>query len=192
MADRLKHLSNLLILSLMKYDFIPGIVGGSEWRDLARRKPFVIVENASPEPVEVTFERTAGQFGVVDLRHNAGLRHPLGELAVIRQNDQPFGSEIESPDRIDALFDAILHIFEDRGPAFRIARSGHHVLGLVQKDINMTGAEMDLFPVDLDDVEFAVRFAAELGDFVSVHRDAPLLDQLFSLPARSDARMSKD
>ena len=105
---------------------------------------------------------------------------------------KPFGSEIESSDRIDALFDAMLHVFDDGWPAFRVARRGHHILRLIEKDVNVTCAEMDLLPVDFDDVVFGIGFCAELGDRVSVHRDAPLLDHLFSLPARGNTRMGKD
>ena len=103
-----------------------------------------------------------------------GMRQRGGEVAVVGENQQPFGIEVEPSDGIHVLADAFQQI-ENRGPVFGI-RSGRHVTArLVEKKIAVLLRALDTALIDANVVDVGVGFRAELGDGGAVDRDASLL-----------------
>jgi hypothetical protein len=101
------------------------------------------------------------------------MRDLEGEVAVVGQEDQPFGVKIETAHGIDPLADAFDQI--DHGPAaLRVFDRGHHFLRLVEKDVAMGLGAGDELPVDFDVIARSVGFRSELGDDAAVHRDPSL------------------
>src|SRR5262249_11571904 len=192
MSNGLKHSADLLISALMQRDSKPRILAAFQLDDFASRKPFVVDIRASPKSIEVTRAGHAGNFDMVDLWNNPRFRHGLRELAIVGENDQPLGTKVEAPDRVDTLFDFPFDILYDGWPTFRIARCGHNILGLVQQDINVPLCRSQFLDVYLDDIFNSVRLRTKFGDNVPVHTDSACRDHFLSVAAGGDTRVSQD
>src|SRR5262245_29041305 len=131
MAYSLKHPPDLLVPALMQRHFIPGIFAALQKPDSRRRQTFIVNVRSASKPLEIAFRWMAGNFHVIDLRYDSGFGHELRELAVVGENNQSFGTEIQASDRINSLLDFALYIIENRWTILRIDRSRHHVFGLV-------------------------------------------------------------
>ena len=86
-----------------------------------------------------------------------------GEIAVVGENEQPFGVEIEPADRIDVLPHAFQEI-ENGGPVLGVRSRGDIAARLVEKKIAMLLRPFDAALVDANVVDIGIGFRAELGD----------------------------
>src|SRR5262245_27451431 len=136
MAYRLKHVTDLLIPSLMKRDGKPRIISSLQQLDLRRRQAFVVIEDSAPQTIDITLERLPGDFDVVNLGDNAGTRHQFRELAVVGEDQQAFGRKVQATYGIKTFLNGVLEVIQNGWPTFRIACRGHDVFRLVEKDVN--------------------------------------------------------
>jgi hypothetical protein len=120
----------------------------------------------------------------------SGVRQLRSKLSVVRQEQQPFGVVIETPDRIDILADT--DEIDHRPTPLRVGTCRDDAGRLVQQDVAMTLRLAEPPAVDLDVVGRRIGLDAHFPDRVAVHRDAPFLDQLLSGAARCDSSLRQD
>src|SRR6185437_713206 len=84
---------------------------------------------------ERLFAGAAGDLGPICLgERGAGAQDFVGELAVVGEQQEPFGVEIEAADGVEALVNAA-QVVLDAGAAFGIVERGHHALGFVKEQV---------------------------------------------------------
>ena len=107
------------------------------------------------------------------------------QFPVVRQQDQPRAVVIQSAHRKDPRFQAFQQIHH-RLPPLRITRCTHHIVGLVEREVNQLGSftAFQQMTIYLDVVMVRVSFGAEFGDHFAVQGDAAFGDQFFSFAAR--------
>ena len=92
----------------------------------------------------------------VDLRHaERRMREHVGELAVVREHEQPAGVGIQSPDVVEALR-PVLDESAQIGPAALVAHRADHAAGLVEHDVALGLVELDGGAVDVDQVGLGI------------------------------------
>src|SRR5688572_8138888 len=126
----------------MKSRLVPRIVSLGKRRNFARSKSLAIEVNTPSQLREKWFFGFARDLYVINLGDYARFRHPLRELAIIGQNQQSFGSEVQATNGIDTLFN-VVHILHDRGAILRITRGGHHISGLVEQNVDEVGRRLN-------------------------------------------------
>ena len=128
----LEHAAHLAVLALAQGQGQPDIV--------ALEPVDAGLDRAVGDAVDGDPLRQGAQLAVVDLAERAHpvaaqpaggrqLQPPL-ERTVVGEQEQPFRADVEPADRHQArqpLGQGVV----DRGPPFRVARGGHHALGLV-------------------------------------------------------------
>ena len=105
MTDHIEHASNLLIATLMENHLEPGIGSGLvNFCDLGRSCLSAIVEyHAASDPLDRGFRRQALHFRFVNLFHAiARSGDEVGEIAIIRQQQETFSIEIQAADGMKA------------------------------------------------------------------------------------------
>src|SRR5262249_34179735 len=100
-----------------------------------------------------------------------------GEVAVIGQNQQTFGVEVESADRIHVLADISQEINHGRA-ALRIRARRDVSFRLVPQEIPMPFWPRDPSSVHSDVVARGIRLRAELANRRAIYRDATFEHQL--------------
>ena len=85
-----------------------------------------------------------------------------GQVAIVGQQQQPFGFEVEAADGVDVLADA--DKIDDRRPLLRIGSRGDVSARLVQQQVAMMFRQLDAPAVHADVVSRRVGFRAELAD----------------------------
>ena len=109
----------------------------------------------------------------------AGMREPVGQFAVVGQQDQPFAVQVEPSDREEPHVVAGHHVDNSR-PAGRVAIGRNHAVRLVDGVVDELWAgqfdtiEANLLPLGID-------FGTQLGDHLRVDLDSPGPDQLLAL-----------
>ena len=92
---------------------------------------------------------TSASYGAIELV--ARMRHALGEIAVVGQDDQALGVEVEAADRIEVAADTGARDQVDDGRApLRIRSGADDAAGLVQEQVAATGRGLQAASVDLD------------------------------------------
>ena len=77
------------------------------------------------------------------------MRHALGEVAVVGQDDQPFGVVVEPADRIEVALDAGARQQIDHGrPPLRIGARAHHAGRLVHEQVAPLGRPLEAPAID--------------------------------------------
>ena len=182
MTDGFEHALHLMFSSLMDRHFQPGIaLRPTDLLHLRRSRQAIFQFNAPlqcPDFGIVEYTLDLDQIRFLDMVPWVEKR--LGEVPVIRQQHESFTIEIQAADRKYAHRHAAQKIFHGRA-AFGILKRGHHVLRLVQQniDIGLCGAQM--LAVDFDMVAVRIDLRAEFSDHAAVDRDAAGRDQFFSL-----------
>jgi hypothetical protein len=113
------------------------------------------------------------------------------QLAVVGQQQQPLGFEVEPADRIDVLLDAAEQV-HDRRTLMRVRSSGDIAAWLIQQDIPMPLRQLDAPAVDPDVVLRRVRLRPQLAECRAVDGDPSLADQLFRGTAGGDAGLRQN
>ena len=92
------------------------------------------------------------------------MRHALGELAVVREDDQALGVVVEPADRIEVALDAgARQQIDHRRPALRVRPRADHAARLVNQQVPALG-RLEPAAVDLDLVAIRIGLGAELRD----------------------------
>ncbi len=114
------------------------------------------------------------------------MRQARGEVAVVGEQEQAFGVEVEAPDGIHVL----AHAFEQREhgrPPLRIGSRGDEALRLVEQDIARL-LRLDPPPIHAHIILLGIGLHARIEHGLPVHAHAPLAHKLLGRPARRYAR----
>src|SRR5262249_43266684 len=101
--DQLEHATHLLVASLMKQDFVPRIrLRLVKLFDPCGRSARAVLErDAASQSLDPTVSRHAFDFDFVNfLDAIASGCDEISEVAVIREQQETFGVEVEPPDRM--------------------------------------------------------------------------------------------
>src|SRR5262245_24835015 len=101
MADVVEHLSDLLIAAFVERDFIPRVRLAlfhqpyHSWRG-----SFAINRHAAFERPDLMLARLSLHLDFINLRRPLRAGDEVSEIAVVGEQQQPFGVEIQPPDRM--------------------------------------------------------------------------------------------
>jgi hypothetical protein len=156
--------------------------------DFDRRGPAILEHDAAPPDVEYVVTHVAVHRHLVNLGVAvAWVRQPLGQLAIVGEQNQAFAVGIQPSDRVQVAFYG--HQIAHRIAiilALR-ARGRHDLAWLVEHNVYALGRGVDAFAVDAHIVDRRVGFVAE-DRLLAVDRDASLFDQGLGFPAGCDPR----
>src|SRR5438105_12150181 len=114
----------------------------------------------------------AGDADKVRLFHSiARMRNPVGELTIVRDEDQSLARSIEPPDCEDALLRG--HEVDDPRPSTGIAIGRYNAGRLIHREIKTLGGAQR-FAIDADFLPGWIDARAQLGDHLAIHFDASL------------------
>ena len=103
------------------------------------------------------------------------MRQPCGEIAVAREQQQPFGVVVEPADRIDVVADAARgEQIDHRRPMLWIRAAGDVAARLVEEDVQVRLRPRQPPAVNPDFVGGGIGFRSKLGDGLAVDRHAAL------------------
>ena len=125
------------------------------------------------------------QVGLGDLVGRVG--QPVGQLAVVGQQQQALGGDVKAPDVEEPFALVVADVVADARPAFGVLHGGHHALGLVEHHVDQRVIELDAQAVHVDDGGLGIDAYTELGDDLAVDLNAALGDHLFADAAGGDA-----
>ena len=126
----------------------------------------------------------AGHERAIELLHAvAGMRQPVGQVAVVGQDHQPGAILVEPADGVDPLGNLGEQV-DDARTARRVEVGRNVALGLVDGVIDHR-LELDRLAVDRDPGSRGIDPRAELADDLAVDGDAPLEDELLTAAARA-------
>jgi hypothetical protein len=119
------------------------------------------------------------------------VREHGGEIAVVGEQEESLGVEVETSDRVDVLANAADEI-HDRASPLRIGARGHVSRRLVQQDVAQALGPLDAPSVHADVIARRIGFRAHLEDRRAIHRHTAFGNQPFGRAPRRDARVRKD
>ena len=185
MTDRLAEAPHVVPPSLVHRDLEPGL-GGQRLEYPGARGGGPAVRQAHPATQAHERQRvgSAPHLGVVDPGDLLPrMEKPVGERAVVREEEESGRVEIEAPDGVQALRDAPEET-PHRRPALGVAERAHHDARLVEhQGAGRTGAR-EAGAVDGDRVAERIGARPELVHHGAVQRDAARPDELLRLPPR--------
>jgi hypothetical protein len=183
MANRLAHSSNLAIPTLVNDDAKDPI---GRLGNLGRRRQLTVEKHPLAESAKCASRYpSARDFGnVLLLDTSTGVRDPLSESSVIREQEQPLGVIVESPHRKDSRFSR--NQIQHRRSSLRIIGSRHDTRWLVQQVIHEAGTNADFDSIDFDRIGLHLDSPAQFCD-LSVDVHSSLSDHLFTRPPRTEA-----
>ncbi len=128
----------------------------------------------------------------IDLLHlMRWVRHQLGELAVVGENQQAGCVNIQTANRVQKRVN-VPNQFQDRVLRVRV-RPGARIAGrLVEKDVELLRRGADRLAVKGDRVPVRVGLCAEFAYDLAVYGDSTASDQSFALTTRPDACGGED
>ena len=143
--------------------------------------------DAAAKNVELGLGGLAGDFDQVSFFHaGGGFGEPVGQFAVVGDDEQPLAHVVEAANGVEAL----LHLLEElhhRGPALGVFDRGDKAAGLVEDEVAMALGALQQLAVDADVVAAGVGFGAQHGDDFAVDLDAALLDHRLGAAAAGNA-----
>ncbi len=188
-TDRVAHLSHLTVSSFANRD---DQVAGTGDLHVRRLCAAILDRHTLRQPIDVVAIGFAEHPHVVHARDAvARMRETRGEIAVVGEQEQTFGVEVEPPDRIYVFADAAQKIDHGRTP-LRIGSRRHVPARLVEQQVAVMFRDFHTPAVDADVVARRVGFRAELADCLAVDGDASLEHQLLARAARGDARLREN
>ena len=179
MAHRLDHPLHLMFPSFVNRDLKPRIaLRLADLIHLRRRREAVFQLDASFKGFDFRIVEHALDLDQIGFRDMvARMEQGLGQIAVIRQQHEPFAVEIQTADRKYAHADPVQEVLHRRA-SLRIIQRGHDVLGLVEDHIHVGLCSPQMFPIDFDMVASGIDFGAEFLYHATIDRHAPGRDQL--------------
>ena len=104
MTDQLKHPSHLLVTSLVQQHFVPCVgLRLVQLRDLCGRRACAVFErDSASQSFDTAVSRHAFNFDFIDfLDAVASGGYVVCEVAIVREQQQSFGVEVETSDGMD-------------------------------------------------------------------------------------------
>jgi len=161
-----------------------------EQADLLGHDAATINDDPRPDAGQLMRIRPGAGEDVVLLGQTiAGVHHPIGDIAVVREEQQAFSVAVQPADRKDAL--GYVDQIHDRPAATLVVHRRDIATRLVQDQIaeRLRGEQL---AVHADIVTDRISPGAKLGHDRAVDRDTAFANQLFSRPAGRDAARRKD
>ena len=140
-ADRVEHAAYLLVSPLPEHDLEPGVrLRLVQLLDFSRGGVRAIVEpDSAPQARDLFLRRHALDLHLVDLPHVVARRRDVvRQLAVVGQNEQPFGVEVESAHGVQTP-ERLRHEFRDERAAFGVGECREVAARLVEQDVGRAG-----------------------------------------------------
>jgi len=177
-ADCIHHPPNEVVQSLMHDDFDDQtFIRFTNDADLLRNDALAFDHDSIPQALQGVIGRPGECKNLIFLvEFIAWMHHTIGDITVIRQEQQSFGIAIEPPDRIDTLWNRheIHHC-----PSITLILDGCDVAPrFVHEDVART-LRLENFAVDFDDRSNRIGFRTKFGDDQAVDTDSTSLDQIF-------------
>ena len=188
-ADGLEHLAHLPIPPFRYRDAQRGVFIVACRRDLHERalRAASVDGDASREAFDVACVRDAEHAHLVDTWHFVTwMRKSGGKFAVVGQQQQTLGVEVEPAHGVDVLADAREQL-HDRGTTLWVGPGGDVPFGFVQEKIAVSFDALDPAPVDANVVSNRIGFRSELAHRGTVDGHAPFEHQLLGGASRRDA-----
>ena len=191
-AAGLAHATDLLVPALAQGDLEPGLaVLVAEEVDVGGGRLAVLEGDAVGPVREVVLGHHAAGLDHVRLGDAAArVEQAVGEVAVVGDQEDAAGGEVEPAHRVEAGAGAVQQAHH-RGATLGIGEGGDHAAGLVEHQV-ARGLGDEAAAVDLDDVDAQVGPGTQLADHLAVHADAPGQDELLAGAPRGDARSGND
>ncbi len=112
------------------------------------------------------------------------MSEPLGEVSVVRQEQQALAVHVETTNRIHPGLSR--HGPNDGGTLLRIRRGTHHSYRLVEQVVDQLRVHRQRNPIDGHSGRHSVDLLAQMGR-TSVYCDAALTNQILCRPSRGNA-----
>jgi hypothetical protein len=162
----------------------------AEKANLLRHDPPAVDHDPLANPLELLRRRPGPGQDVIFLRQPVPrMHHPVGNIAVVAEQQQSLGVAIEAANRIDALGD-VDQIHHSPTPPF-VADGGDVAGRLVQDHVSKWLGPENLV-VDSDLIATGVGSGAEFGHDLPVDLDPAFANQVFGCPARGYPARSED
>ena len=191
MADRLHQAADLVVLPLVQGQLQPGVVLGLEQADAVRGQPLPFHAHARGQPRQRLLAGDVAHLGLVHPRHLvARVGDALGEVAVVGEDDEALGADVEAADREQPGHRG--HQAHHGGTALRIVARRDHAPRLVEEEVDRLRGGSDAHAVHADVVGGDVRLRSQLADGLAVHGDAAVGHHLLGRAPRRDARPGQD
>lgn len=174
-ADLFEHPSHDPVTPLVNHDPDDrSVFGVLDRADDLRLRPLAVDDDATAQPVQRGGRRMPVEQRLVFLIDLVARVHDsVGNQAIVREQEQPFGLPVEPSDRHDALPD--LDEIHDRVAPTLVRHRCDVAPGLVQDNVPHRRARDDL-AVYLDLLPHWVNLRAKLGDDDAIHTHASLDD----------------
>jgi len=195
MADRIEHFPDLAIAAFVQGD-LESRVGaeaiGRHHADIRRRSHAPVDRHATRQAIQIVRVGHTDDLHVVPSRHPVPrMRQAAGQVAVVGQQQQSLGVEVEPANGVDVLRDCCQQI-HDRRPALRVGARRDIAAGLVEQHVPVCVTPSKSTAVDADVVVGGVGFRSELTDRYPVYGDAPFEHESLGRPPGRDARTRED
>ncbi|MDI1290777.1 MAG: hypothetical protein PSX37_12615 [bacterium] len=139
--------------------------------------------------IDLTFDRSVVRLDDAE----TGVREAMGEIAVVGQEHQAGGVEVEPTDGEEAGLGGVVHQIHDRA-AFHagFVGGGHErALGLVEHDVEVPLGLGDAAAIDRDVIDPVGDEDGEFRDDLTIDGDAAGLDHLLAHATGGDARLGE-
>jgi hypothetical protein len=166
------------------------VAGFAEQAEFVRHNLLAFDFDAPADPLDhAGIGPFRGQDVILLFEPETRMHNPVGQLAVVREQEEPFGFTIEPANRVEpfARVDQIHH----RASVAFVAGGGNEAAGLVEHDV-ATLLRTDHLAVDANDVGIGVRPGTEFGNRFAVDRNATGQDHFFRHAAGCDASCGKN
>ena len=188
MPDGVEHPADDVLAALVEDDLDQRLAGLAV-DDLERvdlRRP-VLELDALAQPLADVPRHRAGDLGEVGLGHAVRrVLQPVGEVAVVGEQQQALGVGVEAADVEEPLV-AVADVVAEADPAELVVHRRDHAERLVEGEVDAGLVEVDAHAVDVDDLAGRVDAHAELGDDLAVDLHPAGGDELLADPAGPDA-----
>jgi len=183
--DRVAHVADLPVAPLAnrKLDHAARLAARPDHAqepDARGQGPASLDLDTAAQAIEVVIVRHTGDLRFVrPLQLVPRMRHALGELAVVGEQNQALGIGIQPADGIEVPADAAArHQIDDGRALLRIRSRAHHAARLEHQQVPARRRLLEPAAIDLHFVVLEVRLGPELGDHAAVHLDSALTQQL--------------
>ena len=125
MAGGIKHLFDLLVLTLPESDLKPCVAaftGSIHQLDFGGRSWGAANAHAAAQSVDLFLGRHSLDLYMIDLGNLSSLCNRICKIAVITQQQQPFGVEIKTPHQFKAMANGDWDQIQRQRPALGIRR----------------------------------------------------------------------
>jgi len=189
MSHVVEHAPHLALPAFVDRDIDPGVrFFLPDLSDLGRSGLAVLQKDACFQRSDgAVFEHALDLHQIGFGKFMFGMRDQVGEIPVVRQEQETLGIVVQPADRVYADLDAFKQIVH-RGPSLGIGHGRHKTRGLVQHDIRRRLFGIDEFAVNLDMVFVRIGLGSQFGHDRSVHPHPALGNKLFRSAARCDPR----